>query len=51
MKKLSLKIVATLALLGLFFYSVSLMKNEPDNFDPEKEYKYMLVNQDTNSGK
>jgi hypothetical protein len=51
MKKLSLKIVAILSLLGLFFYSVSLMKNEPDNFDPEKEYKYMLVNQDTNSGK
>jgi hypothetical protein len=51
MKNLTLRIVAIVGLLGLFFYTMSLMKNEPDNFDPEKEYQYMLIKKDTNSVK
>jgi hypothetical protein len=51
MKNLVLKIVASVALVGMFFYLISLMKNEPNNFDPEKEWKFMLVNQDSTSSK
>jgi len=51
MKNLALKIVASVALVGMFFYLMSLMKNEPNNFDPEKEWSFMLVNQDSTSGK
>jgi len=51
MKNLALKIVASVALVAMFLYVVSLMKNEPNNFDPEKEWKFMLVNQDSTSSK
>ena len=51
MKNLALKIVACVALVGIFFYVISLMKNEPNNFDPEKEWKFLLVDQDSTSSK
>jgi hypothetical protein len=51
MKNLTLKIVACVALVGMSFYLISLMKNEPNNFDPEKEWKFMLVDQDSTSSK
>lgn len=51
MKNLVLKIVVCVALVGMSFYLISLMKNEPNNFDPEKEWKFMLVDQDSTSSK
>lgn len=47
MMKLSLKIATIIGLVSLFFYTISLMKNEPNTFDPEKEWKYMLENVDS----
>lgn len=51
MKNFVLKIVACVALVGLSFYLISLMKNEPNNFDAEKEFKFLLVDQDSTSAK
>lgn len=51
MKNSVLKLVVSLSIVGLAFYLISLMKNEPNNFDAEKEFKFLLVDQDSTSAK
>ena len=51
MIKLSLKLFAIVVIIGLFFFTMSLMKNEPNNFNPDKEWKFLLVNKDTTNSK
>jgi len=51
MKNLVLKIVACVALVGMFTYLIISTKTETHNFDPEKEWSYMLINQDSTSSK
>ena len=40
------KLLISIILVGLFIYLMSLMKNEKDEFDPEKEWKHLLINKD-----
>lgn len=51
MIKLSLKITAIVVTIGLFFFVMSLMKNETNTFNPDKEWKFLLVNKDTTNSK
>jgi uncharacterized membrane protein YqiK len=47
MKKLYIKLIAIvviIVIIGFFFFFVGLMKNEPNNFNPDKEWKFLLEN-------
>jgi uncharacterized membrane protein YvbJ len=41
-----IKLLLSSIIVGLFIYLISLMKNEKDDFDPEKEWKHLLINKD-----
>jgi hypothetical protein len=46
MIKLTLKLAAVVLLIGTFFFIISQMKNEPDNFNPDKELEFLLEDKD-----
>ena len=46
MKNLSIKVIAIVsivAIVGLFFYTMSLMKNDAPAYDVDKELEILLV--------
>jgi hypothetical protein len=46
-------LTAVVLLIGSFFFAMSLMKSDADNdnFDPDKEFKYLLVDKNTKNSK
>jgi len=48
MKNQTIKLGAFIVLISIFFYLIKSMKNEPHNFNPDKDWSYMLTNKDSN---
>jgi len=42
------KLAAIIVVISISFYLIKSMKNEPHNFNPDKDWSFMLINKDSN---